>query len=211
MTADTNPKDRLGLKKVPLSLVPMVVLVYLALAFAEGARKYGEFNWRRKSVRRRVYLEAILRHCLAALAGEDIDADSGLPHEAKIAACCAIILDAKECGNLIDDRFEKDATATLLARHTAGDYHAAAEATTRTPARTLDEINRTWAEAALADQADAGRQVDQARDRALPVAGQVERCCPHTRRGPHCFICEPDPVVARAEARELPITAYGPG
>lgn len=156
MSDDTNPKDRLGLKKVPLSLVPMVVLVYLALAFAEGARKYGEFNWRRKAVRRRVYLEAILRHCIAALAGEDIDADSGLPHEAKIAACCAIILDAKECGNLIDDRFEKDATATVLARHTAGDYHAAAEAITRTPARTLDEVSaahQSWADAAIADRA----------------------------------------------------------
>jgi hypothetical protein len=137
---DTNPKDRLGIKKVPLSLVPMAGLIYEALAFAEGAAKYGEFNWRRKAVRRRVYLEAILRHTLAALAGEDLDPDSRLPHEAKIRACCGIILDARECGNLIDDRFEKDATATLLAQFTAGDYHKAAAKLTRTPARTLDAV-----------------------------------------------------------------------
>lgn len=137
---DTNPKDRLGIKKVPLSLVPMAGLIYEALAFAEGAAKYGEFNWRNKAVRRRVYLEAILRHALAALAGEDLDPDSGLPHEAKIRACCGIILDARECGNLIDDRFEKDAAARLLAQFTAGDYHARAARLTRTPARTLEQV-----------------------------------------------------------------------
>lgn len=137
---DTNPKDRLGVKKPPLSLVPMVAVILESLAFAEGARKYGEFNWRRKKVKRRVYLEAILRHTIAALAGEDIDPDSGLPHEAKIRACCAIILDAKEVGCLIDDRFEMDAAATMLARYTANDYHAAAAKLTRTPARTLDEV-----------------------------------------------------------------------
>lgn len=140
---DTNPKDRLGVKKPPLSLVPMSALIYESLAFAEGARKYGEFNWRRKAVRRRVYLEAILRHTLAALAGEDIDPDSGdlrIPHEAKIRACCGIILDAKEAGNLIDDRFEKDSAAALLAQFTAGDYHSSAALISRTPARMLGEI-----------------------------------------------------------------------
>jgi hypothetical protein len=139
---DTNPKDRLGVKKPPLSLVPMSALIYESLAFAEGARKYGEFNWRRKAVRRRVYLEAILRHAIAALAGEDIDPDSDLriPHEAKIRACCGIILDAKEAGNLIDDRFEKDSAAALLAQYTAGDYHAAAALLSRSPARMLGEI-----------------------------------------------------------------------
>lgn len=137
---DTNPKDRLGVKKVPLSLIPMPALLYEALAFAEGARKYGEFNWRRKAVRRRVYLEAILRHTLAALAGEDNDADGGLPHEAKIRACCGIIIDAREIGNLIDDRFERDATARLLTQFTAGDYRRAAARLTRTPARTLDQL-----------------------------------------------------------------------
>lgn len=143
---DTNPKDRLGVKKPPLSLIPMPALIYEALAFAEGAAKYGEFNWRRKAVRRRVYLEAILRHTLAALAGEDFDADTfkatghKVPHEAKIRACAGIIIDADQVGNLIDDRFESDKTGALLAAFTAGDYHAAATRLTRTPARTLGDL-----------------------------------------------------------------------
>jgi len=142
MSDDTNPKDRLGVLKVPLDLVPMAGVIYEALAFAEGAIKYGEFNWRNKAVRRRVYLAAILRHTIAALAGEDLDPDSGLPHEAKIRACCGIILDAKECGNLIDDRFEKDSAAKLLNQMTSGSYHKKAAKLTRTPARTLGELAR---------------------------------------------------------------------
>jgi hypothetical protein len=140
---DSNPKDRLGIKKVPLTLFPSPALIFAALVFQLGARKYGEFNWRNKAVRRRVYLEAIYRHMLAALAGEDLDAESGLPHEAHIIACAAIILDAREIGNLIDDRFEKDAAAKLLARFTAADYGKATRKTmraSRTPARTLGEI-----------------------------------------------------------------------
>jgi hypothetical protein len=177
----TNPKDRLALKKVPLDLVPMVGVVYEALAFAEGARKYGEFNWRRKNVRRRVYLAAILRHTLAALAGEDIDPDSGLPHEAKIRACCGIILDAQECGALIDDRFERDATAAVLARHTEGDYHKAAEAgaATRTPARTLAELEMERKQppprvvAVATDKSPACKAAEDAAKRDVIAEGQA--------------------------------------
>jgi hypothetical protein len=138
--ANANPKDRLGVKKVPLRLVPMVAVVWESLAFQEGARKYGEFNWRNRGVRRSVYCEAILRHTFALLAGEDIDPDSGLPHEAKIRACCAIMLDAAQTRDLIDDRFEKDMTPRLLKQLTAGDYHAATRRITRAPASTLDEV-----------------------------------------------------------------------
>lgn len=137
---DLNPKDRLGVKKVPLCLVPMVSLIEMAMAFAEGARKYGAFNWRRKAVKRSVYIEAILRHAIALNAGEDIDPDSGLPHEAKLMACGAIMLDARRAGCLIDDRFELDGSAALLAEYTAGDYHKAAGKITQTPARTLDQV-----------------------------------------------------------------------
>ena len=143
---DANPKDRLGIKKPPLSLIPAPALLYEAFAFAEGAAKYGEFNWRRKAVRHRIYLEAIIRHAFAALAGEDYDPDTfratgrKVPHEAKIRACCGIVIDAKHVGNLIDDRFEGDVTARLLAEFTAGDYHKAAARLKRTPARTLAEV-----------------------------------------------------------------------
>lgn len=138
---DGNPKDRLGVKKAPLGLLSGVAKIYFSLAFAEGARKYGEFNWRQKKVKRTVYLDAIERHLIALRAGEDIDPDSGLPHEAKIGACCALLLDAAAAGCLIDDRYEKDGAAVLLnALAAQSGYSAAAAEITRTPARTLDEV-----------------------------------------------------------------------
>ena len=62
---DTNPKDRLGIKKAPLFFIPNVARIFMGLAFVEGARKYGAFNWRKKKVRRSVYIEAIDRHLIA--------------------------------------------------------------------------------------------------------------------------------------------------
>lgn len=99
-----NPKDRMGALKVPLALVPPAVLIYAALAFSEGARKYGAYNWRTKRVRKTVYIEAAMRHLQALLDGEDLDPDSRYPHEAKVIACMGILLDAKANGTEIDDR-----------------------------------------------------------------------------------------------------------
>lgn len=137
---DANPKDRLGIKKAPLFFSPMSAVIQMSLAFAEGARKYGAFNWRNKKVKRSVYIEAIQRHTIALAAGEDIDPDSGLPHEAKIMACAAIMIDAARGGCLIDDRYEGDTSAALLAELTAKDYHKTAKAIPTTPARTLDQV-----------------------------------------------------------------------
>jgi dATP/dGTP diphosphohydrolase, N-terminal len=160
---DSNPKDRLGVKKVPLRFVPMVGLIWESLAFAEGASRYGEFNWRNRRVRRSVYCEAILRHTIALIAGEDIDPDSGLPHEAKIRACCAIMLDAAQTGDMIDDRFEKDMAARLLKQLTAGDYHAAGAKITRTPARTLDEVRAALERVRAADRRKQSRRAAHGR------------------------------------------------
>lgn len=111
---ETNPKDLIGLTKPPLRLVPSALIIYASLAFAVGARKYGEYNWRTKKVRRTIYLEAAMRHILAALDGEDIDSESGVPHEAHAAACMGVVLDALATGNLVDDRPVKGAAAKLL-------------------------------------------------------------------------------------------------
>ena len=90
----SNPKDLIGDKKPRLCLVPPALSIYVAKVMVHGAEKYGPFNWRANKVRRTVYLEAALRHILAALDGEDADAESGVPHEAHAAACMGIILDA---------------------------------------------------------------------------------------------------------------------
>ena len=54
---DDNPKTSLGIKKAALENVPPIVLAYLADAFSEGARKYGAYNWREKTVSSSVYKE----------------------------------------------------------------------------------------------------------------------------------------------------------
>jgi len=55
----TNPKDALAVSKLPLHLVPDTVKLYAALAFAEGAAKYGGYNWRVAGVHASVYRSAL--------------------------------------------------------------------------------------------------------------------------------------------------------
>jgi hypothetical protein len=114
----TNPKDLLGVKKPPLDLVPAAALLYMSRVMALGAAKYGAYNWREKAVRYSVYHAAAHRHLLAALDGETIDPESGVPHVAHAAACCAIILDAMATGNLVDDRPTPGAASQLIAELT---------------------------------------------------------------------------------------------
>jgi len=99
-----NPKDRIGLTKVPLRLIPPSSVAHLAVVMNLGAEKYGPYNWRKNRVRLTVYLEAALRHILAVLDGEDLDEESGQPHTAHVMACMAIVLDASALDVLVDDR-----------------------------------------------------------------------------------------------------------
>jgi hypothetical protein len=103
-TKDTNPKDLVGLTKLPLRLVPPVAMARLAEALANGAEKYGPYNWRSKGVSLSVYLEASLRHTFAYMDGEDYAEDSGVHHLAHAMACLAIVFDAMELDKLKDDR-----------------------------------------------------------------------------------------------------------
>lgn len=100
----TNPKDAIGVGKLPLDLVPDTGIAYAALAFLEGALKYGKFNWRIAGVRWSVYEAAFERHRMKLAAGEWEDPDTGVPHLASMIACLFILLDAKEAGKLTDDR-----------------------------------------------------------------------------------------------------------
>lgn len=101
---DDNPKTAEGRKKVPLRLLPTVALRAWAWVMSLGAAKYGEWNWREQRVSRSVYYEAALRHLTQMWDGEDVDAESGQPHEAHVMACMAIILDAEANDMLNDDR-----------------------------------------------------------------------------------------------------------
>lgn len=102
-TKDTNPKDAIATNKVPLSLVPEILTIYAAMGFLEGALKYGKYNWRISGVRSSVYMDALKRHIAAYESGEDIS-ENGVPHFSNMLACIGILIDAKVCGKLNDDR-----------------------------------------------------------------------------------------------------------
>lgn len=114
-TQGNNPKDRMGLAKVPLSLIPQTAKVFMAMGLGEGARKYGPYNWRVEPVQSRIYLEAAERHLSLLLDGEDFDRDTGIHHGAFILSTIAIYLDAMVHGTLIDNRPLAGRTGDLVA------------------------------------------------------------------------------------------------
>lgn len=103
-TKDTNPKDAVGTTKLDMGLIPDSALVELALAFTEGALKYGRYNWRIAGVRASIYNAAIHRHLAKWWSGEDHDATTRIKHLGSVMACCAILIDAEQVNLLTDDR-----------------------------------------------------------------------------------------------------------
>ncbi|MHC9085358.1 dATP/dGTP diphosphohydrolase domain-containing protein [Luteimonas sp. RIT-PG2_3] len=110
---DNNPKTAIGAMKVPLHLVPPVASHYMALAFRDGAGKYGPYNWREHKVSASVYLGAARRHLDAWWDGEDISHDAQVHHLGHVMACCAILLDSMSVDKLNDDRPPSGATGAL--------------------------------------------------------------------------------------------------
>lgn len=103
-TKDTNPKDAIGVRKLPIGLVPSTGINLASLAFLEGAMKYGRYNWRVAGVKTSIYYDAAMRHMEKYWNGEECDWETGVPHLASAIACLMIIADAKACGKLSDDR-----------------------------------------------------------------------------------------------------------
>ena len=109
-----NPKDLIGVKKVPtLSVIPSTALVHMGRAMENGADKYGPFNWREHPVKSSIYVDAAMRHLMAWQDGEENAEDSGVHHLGHAMACFGILLDAQEAGNLIDERVPGPAAALL--------------------------------------------------------------------------------------------------
>ncbi len=103
-TKQSNPKDSLGIKKVPLHAVPTKPLLELGLAMMEGGRKYGSHNYRKIGVKMSTYYDASMRHLMAWWEGEDIDPDSGIHHVIKAIASLFVVRDSMHMGNCVDDR-----------------------------------------------------------------------------------------------------------
>lgn len=100
----TNPKDAVGVHKVPFGTLSQAVLAEVGLAFLEGARKYGRHNYRPAGVRASVYFDANGRHMARWWEGEDNDPDSGLNHVVKAIASLVVLRDSMITGNWTDDR-----------------------------------------------------------------------------------------------------------
>lgn len=103
-TKPSNPKDVIGSTKPPLSCIPTGPLYEVGAAMLDGSAKYGRHNWRVIGVRSSVYYDAALRHLMKWWEGEELDADSGCHHLAHAVACCLIVRDAANLGQLTDDR-----------------------------------------------------------------------------------------------------------
>lgn len=100
----SNPKDTIGSTKLPNGLVPDTITAEVALAYLEGALKYGRYNWRIAGVRASIYNDALERHRMKWWNGENRDPTTRVKHLASIIACAGILLDAELCQMLTDDR-----------------------------------------------------------------------------------------------------------
>ena len=99
-----DPKGEAGSRKPQLQLIPPALNTETAKALGCGAVKYGPWNWRENNVEMMTDLGAMRRHIDALIDGEDIDPESGAHHLGHVAAGCGIVLDARQCGTLIDNR-----------------------------------------------------------------------------------------------------------
>ena len=115
---DDNPKTKFGTQKPAMFNVPVTALLHLMATMADGAKKYGPYNWRDKDVSASVYYDAAMRHLMSWVDGEDFAEDSGVHHLGGVMACCAIILDAEAQGTLNDNRPVKGKFSELVKQMT---------------------------------------------------------------------------------------------
>lgn len=104
MEQNLDPKKEAGSQKPQLQNIPPVLNRQVSQALECGAIKYGPWNWRDNNVELMTYLGAMKRHIDAVIDGEDIDPESGAHHLGHVAAGCAIVLDARKHGTLVDNR-----------------------------------------------------------------------------------------------------------
>lgn len=105
-TKPSNPKDRCGVDKAPLSYVSMPVMFEVGLGMLEGGYKYGRHNYRVVGARASIYFDATMRHLAAWWEGEDYDPNSSakLHHLSKAIASLAVMRDAIINDMWTDDR-----------------------------------------------------------------------------------------------------------
>jgi hypothetical protein len=88
---DTIDLENHPVPKVALDLNPPEAVEAMALAFMDGAKKYGVHDWEQKGFNSRERLAAITRHTMALMMEQTHAQDSGLHHAAHILADAAMI------------------------------------------------------------------------------------------------------------------------
>lgn len=93
--------------KPSITLIPVEFLLGIAEVFGFGAQKYGKHNYRKGMDHSRI-LDAMGRHYLAIVRGEDLDPESGKPHWAHLGCCVAMYAYYQVTGKGKDDRYQED-------------------------------------------------------------------------------------------------------
>ncbi len=122
-----NPKAAVGGEKISIhSVCPPSGMIETARVMhygayeakrSDGKQGYGPFNWREDGIDILTYLNAIERHVLDIVDGEDVAEDSLCLHFAHIAANCLIAIDAMDLGMMIDNRPSKGGAARLMKKY----------------------------------------------------------------------------------------------
>lgn len=105
---EVSPGTKYDQGKVPISLLDRKALEGVAAVLAFGAKKYAAHNWRGGISYNRL-LDAMGRHYLAIVDGEDVDPESGLPHIDHLGCCWMFLSHAmkNKTGRFVDDRYKE--------------------------------------------------------------------------------------------------------
>jgi len=112
--APPNPKQRYGDKKPPMAYLPMTAWLACLEALYDGLMKYDPHNWRDDPIEALTYINAGMRHLKLFDVGEDFTRDTGVDNLGAVMACCAILIDARAHGTLIDNRRKSKIDADAL-------------------------------------------------------------------------------------------------
>ena len=99
-----DPKSITGSRKPALHLISPVAEIEEAIALKSGAEKHGPWNWRENRIELMEHIAAVRRHIARFVDGETADPETGACPLAHARATLGIIIDARACGTLIDDR-----------------------------------------------------------------------------------------------------------
>lgn len=105
MSSEGGTKKDTG--KPRICLIPVEAIEGAAEALMFGANKYGDYNYRAGIKHTRI-LDAILRHLMSHLKGEELDTESFLPHLSHAAAGISMLIWMTKHRPDLDDRYKKE-------------------------------------------------------------------------------------------------------